>query len=129
MPPIAPKRLISVDVKKGPLEQEKPLHNRWHPDIPHVCTAKEGELFRVETVDWTGGQIKDDDSAEDVKHVDLTQVSGSCNSKHGSLFCRNGIIYVDNRLDIAILEITNCIYIEIDNRLDITILESTTVVV
>jgi len=23
--------------------------------------------------DWTGGQIKNDDSADDVKHVDLTQ--------------------------------------------------------
>ncbi len=28
----------------------------------------------VQCVDWTGGQIKDDDSAEDVKNVDLTQV-------------------------------------------------------
>jgi formamidase len=32
----------------------------------------ENELFRVETIDWTGGQIKDNDSAEDVKTVDLT---------------------------------------------------------
>jgi formamidase len=31
-------------------------------------------VFRVETVDWTGGQIKNDDCADDVKHVDLTQV-------------------------------------------------------
>ena len=30
---------------------------------------KEGDLFRVECLDWTGGQIKDDDSAEDVKKV------------------------------------------------------------
>jgi formamidase len=28
----------------------------------------------VETVDWTGGQILDDDSAEDMKHIDLTTV-------------------------------------------------------
>ena len=35
----------------------------------------EGELFRVETVDWTGGQIGDNDSAEDIKHVDLSQVT------------------------------------------------------
>ncbi len=34
----------------------------------------EGELFKVETIDWTAGQIKDDDSAEDMKKVDLTQV-------------------------------------------------------
>ncbi len=35
---------------------------------------RKGELFRVETVDWTGGQILDDDSAEDMKHIDLTTV-------------------------------------------------------
>jgi formamidase len=39
-----------------------------------VGEVKEGELFRVETVDWTGGQILDDDSAEDMKHIDLTTV-------------------------------------------------------
>ncbi len=37
-------------------------------------SVKEGDLFRIETVEWTGGQIKDDDSAEDVKNVDLTKV-------------------------------------------------------
>jgi formamidase len=31
-------------------------------------------MFRVETIDWTGGQIKDDDSADDVKNIDLSQV-------------------------------------------------------
>ena len=45
-----------------------------HPDIPPVATVSEGEIFRVEMVDWTGGQIKNDDSADDVKNVDLTQV-------------------------------------------------------
>lgn len=28
-----------------------------------------GEVFRVEMLDWTGGQIQDNDSAEDVKQV------------------------------------------------------------
>lgn len=36
---------------------------RWHPDIPPVATAKTGELLRVECLDWTGGQIKNNDSA------------------------------------------------------------------
>ena len=45
---------------------------RWHPDIPAVASVTEGELFRVETIDWTGGQIKDNDDASDVKNVDLT---------------------------------------------------------
>ena len=69
-----PKTAISVDIKKMPWEQETPLHNRWHPEIPAVVTIEEGEVFRVETIDWTGGQVKNDDSADDVKHIDLTQV-------------------------------------------------------
>ena len=28
----------------------------------------------MECVDWTGGQIKNDDSSDDVKNVDLSQV-------------------------------------------------------
>lgn len=68
------KTIISVDPKKNPWEQEIPLHNRWHPDIPPVASVKEGEVFRVECVDWTGGQIKNDESSDDVKNVDLSQV-------------------------------------------------------
>ena len=66
--------LISVDPKKLPWEQDTPLHNRWHPDIPPVASVEEGQVFRVECVDWTGGQIKNDDSSDDVKNVDLSQV-------------------------------------------------------
>lgn len=61
-------------MKLKPSEQEVPLHNRWHPDIPPVATVHENELFRVETIDWTGGQIGDNDSAEDMKSIDLTVV-------------------------------------------------------
>ncbi|PSC69699.1 formamidase isoform A [Micractinium conductrix] len=74
MAPRTPIPLITVDHTKPAWEQETPLHNRWHPDIPAVAEVKEGDLFRVECLDWTGGQIKDDDSAEDVKKVDLSQV-------------------------------------------------------
>lgn len=112
MPPLSPTPLISVDISKRPWEQEKPLHNRWHPDIPAVsCTCmrhhmhyvlnpllaphaianarppaqvaqvSEGELFRVETVDWTGGQIRDDDCADDIKTVDLSQVRASTHAR------------------------------------------------
>jgi len=31
-------------------------------------------VFRIECVDWTGGQIKNDDCSDDVKNVDLSQV-------------------------------------------------------
>ena len=40
-----------------------------------VNTIKEDEVVRVETQDWTGGQIKDNDSAEDMKNIDLSLVS------------------------------------------------------
>ena len=31
-----PRCVVSIDPAKHPWEQEKKLHNRWHPDIPHV---------------------------------------------------------------------------------------------
>jgi len=68
-----PKTLIKVDLKTSPTKQ-KVLHNRWHPDIPMVAYVKPGDEFRVECVDWTGGQISDDDCANDVRDVDLTKV-------------------------------------------------------
>ncbi|MEJ2685958.1 MAG: acetamidase/formamidase family protein, partial [Gammaproteobacteria bacterium] len=66
--------LISVDLNKSPEEQADVLHNRWHPDIPAVATVKPGDEFRVECIDWTGGQIGNNDSANDVRDVDLTRV-------------------------------------------------------
>ena len=35
------------------------------------------QLFRIECVEWTGGQIGDNDSAEDMKNIDLSCVSAS----------------------------------------------------
>lgn len=68
-----PTSLIRVDLNQSPYENEN-VHNRWHPDIPMVATVKPGDDFVVECYDWTGGQIKNDDSAEDVRDVDLGQV-------------------------------------------------------
>jgi formamidase len=65
--------LINVDVSVTP-EKQDVLHNRWHPDIPIVSWVKPGDQFRVECIDWTGGQIKDDESADDVRIVDLSKV-------------------------------------------------------
>ena len=69
-----PKTLIKVDVNKTPEEQREVLHNRWHPDIPMVAMVKPGDEFRVECIDWTGGQIFNDDRANDIRDVDLTKV-------------------------------------------------------
>jgi formamidase len=69
-----PDVLINVDLTKSPQEQPVPLHNRWHPEIPPVVSVQPGTVFRVECLDWTGGQIGDNDSANDIRDVDLTQV-------------------------------------------------------
>lgn len=70
----AAKPLISVDINRSVNEQDIPFHNRWHPDIPSVVSIRRDETFRVECVDWTGGQIKNDDNADDVKNVDLRRI-------------------------------------------------------
>lgn len=75
MAPRTPRPVVTVDLKKQPREQKLPLHNRWHPEIPPVATVKTGEIFRIEMVDWTGGAIKENNSAADVKALDLSPVS------------------------------------------------------
>ncbi|MBI1425136.1 MAG: acetamidase/formamidase family protein [Gammaproteobacteria bacterium] len=66
--------IIKIDVSKPANEQDGVIHNRWHPDIPMVTMVKPGDEFRVECLDWTGGQIKNDETANDIRDVDLTQV-------------------------------------------------------
>lgn len=94
------KTLINVDLKKKGNEQPIPLHNRWHPDVPALIEVKPQEHFRVECIDWTGGQIKDDDSANDIRDVDLRKVhylSGPIRVKGA----RPGDILVVDILDIG----------------------------
>lgn len=67
--------VIPIDVKKKPWEQKLPLHNRWHPDIPPVTEVTTGEVFRVEMVDFSGGGITQEFTAQDIKHVDNSIVS------------------------------------------------------
>lgn len=64
--------LFKVDLTKSWSQQQVPGHNRWHPDIPAVANVKPGTSFRMECKDWTDGQIKNNDSANDVRDVDLT---------------------------------------------------------
>ena len=65
--------LIKIDLNESPYSNDM-IHNRWHPDIPMVAMVKPGEDFIVESYDWTGGAIKNDESAADVRDVDLTTV-------------------------------------------------------
>lgn len=50
------------------------LHNRWHPDIPFAGKITPGEAVKIECIDWTGGQIGNNDSADDMLNVDLTRI-------------------------------------------------------
>ncbi|CAN8104796.1 unnamed protein product [Discula destructiva] len=65
--------VCKVDFDK-PAKDQPYLHNRWHPDIPSTATIKDGETVKIECLDWTGGQIGNNDSADDIKNVDLTQI-------------------------------------------------------
>jgi formamidase len=68
-----PKTLVQVDLAQSPYENPN-VHNRWHPDIPMVEWVKPGEDFLMETYDWTGGFIKNNDCADDVRDIDLSIV-------------------------------------------------------
>ncbi|QBC30168.1 formamidase [Pandoraea sp. XY-2] len=65
--------LIKVDLNQSAYENEQ-VHNRWHPDIPMACWVNPGDDFILETYDWTGGFIKNNDSADDVRDIDLSIV-------------------------------------------------------
>ena len=66
-----PEVVFSVDQSKSMRDQAVPGHNRWHPDIPAAVTVKPGSEFRIECKEWTDGQIGNNDSANDVRDVDL----------------------------------------------------------
>ncbi len=70
-----PEVRFEVDTDAPPDEQpgDNPF-NRWHPDIEPVVTVEPGETIRLECLDWTGGQIGDNDDANEVRDVDLNQV-------------------------------------------------------
>jgi formamidase len=68
------KVLFKVELRKRMSEQDVVGHNRWHPEIPAVASVKPGEVFRIECIDWTDGQIKNNDKPDDVRDIDLTVV-------------------------------------------------------
>lgn len=97
-----PDTLIKVNLNEAP-EKQDVLHNRWHPDIPMVATVEPGEEFRVQCVDWTGGQVANTDDAADIKYVDLTKVhylSGPIGVKGAE----PGDLLVVDILDVGMLE-------------------------
>ncbi|CAM5281702.1 formamidase [Streptomyces canus] len=67
-----PEVVFTVDQSLSMRDQKVPGHNRWHPDIPPAVTVRPGSEFRIECRDWTDNQIGNNDSANDVRDVDLT---------------------------------------------------------
>ncbi|KAK9474433.1 Acetamidase/Formamidase, partial [Dipodascopsis tothii] len=65
--------LISVDLDK-PFNEQPGLHTRWHPEIPFFSKVKPGEIFKVECFDSSGGQVKNNDSADDIAACDPSQI-------------------------------------------------------
>jgi len=68
-----PEVVFSVDQGKSMSEQAVPGHNRWHPDVPVATMVRPGSDFRVECREWTDAQIGNNDSANDVRDVDLSR--------------------------------------------------------
>ncbi|MBA2944554.1 formamidase [Streptomyces himalayensis] len=66
-----PEVIFSVDQSKSMRDQDVPGHNRWHPDVPVVAMVRPGDEFRVECREWTDAQIGNNDSANDVRDVEL----------------------------------------------------------
>ena len=66
---------FEVDTDRAPDDQPgaNPF-NRWHPEIESVVHAEPGDTVRLECLDWTGGQIVDNDNPNEVRDVDLNQV-------------------------------------------------------
>lgn len=65
--------LFSVELGKSMADQEVPGHNRWHPAIPAAASTEPGTDFRIECLDWTNGQVGNNDSADDIRDMDLDQ--------------------------------------------------------
>lgn len=69
-----PRTMFKLDLSKPMEEQLHPGHNRWHPDIPAAFSVEPGTVFTMEVQDWTDGQIKNNDSANDIRDVNLARV-------------------------------------------------------
>jgi formamidase len=59
---------------KSRYDQQLPPHNRWHPEIPAAVSMRPGSVFRMECLEWTDGQVGNNDDPTDVAHIDLSIV-------------------------------------------------------
>jgi len=63
-----------VDVDTGTAPTSTPSTRRRAPGSPVDVLRHRRDPYTRRCIDWTGGQIKNDDCADDVKNVDLSQV-------------------------------------------------------
>lgn len=68
------KKIFEIDLTKKMHEQKHPGHNRWHPDILAAFSVEPGEVFKMECLDWTDGQISNNDDPSDIEKVNLKRV-------------------------------------------------------
>jgi formamidase len=66
-----PETVFEVDTDASIDEQPSPIVNRWHPDVPPAASIEPGEKVRIECLDWTGNQVVNDDSANDIRDMRL----------------------------------------------------------
>jgi len=69
-----PEVLFGFDQSRSFFDQKVPPHNRWHPDVPPVATVAPGTEFRLECREWFDGTVHNDDSADDIRNLDLSIV-------------------------------------------------------
>jgi len=66
-----PETIFEVDTDAPIDEQPDPIVNRWHPDVPPAASIEPGEKVRIECLDWTGNQVVNDDTANDIRDMRL----------------------------------------------------------
>lgn len=98
-----PKKLFSIDLNKKMDQQAHPGHNRWHPDIPAAFSVDPGESFRMECLDWTDGQVANNDDPSDIKHVNLNRVHVLSGPVHVNNVQPGDLLVVDI-LDIGVFD-------------------------
>lgn len=62
---------VNRDLSVPMAEQAVPGHNRWHPAIPPAATIRPGGSYRIECKDWTDNQIRNDDSSDDIRDMNI----------------------------------------------------------
>ncbi len=67
-------KTVEIDRTKQLKEQPGTGHNRWHPDIPPVVEAEEGETVVLSTRDALDGQLNPGSTADEIGGVDASLV-------------------------------------------------------